>query len=125
MFFILGINQGQKQLSFSQTIICRVCGQYGRYEVFMTYTCLSVFFIPLAKWGKRYFVKSSCCGTVYELNPEKGRLIARGEQVQIVENDLTFIKQQYRTWNNKKRCNRCGYESDAEFEFCPKCGNKL
>ena len=45
-FFMMAITDGRKDLKFSQMIICDVCGKYGRYQVFMTYTVLSLFFIP-------------------------------------------------------------------------------
>ena len=47
MFFMMGITDGRKDLDFSQQMICNVCGRYGRYQVFMTYTVLSLFFIDL------------------------------------------------------------------------------
>ena len=43
MFFIMGITDGRKDFDFTQTIICNLCGKYGRYQVFMTYTVLSLF----------------------------------------------------------------------------------
>ena len=49
MFFMMGITDGRKELNYSQTEICSVCGCYGRYQVFMTYTVLSLFFIPCFK----------------------------------------------------------------------------
>ena len=41
MFFMMGITDGRKELNYSQAEICSVCGCYGRYQVFMTYTVLS------------------------------------------------------------------------------------
>ncbi len=93
MFFIMGMSQGQKELEFSQTMVCDICGKYGRYEVFMTYMYLSFFFIPLFKWNRQYFVRTSCCQSVYELDPEKGRAIEAGERVTIRSSDLIL---QYR-----------------------------
>ena len=72
MFFMMGITDGRKQLDFTQTVICGVCGKYGRYQVFMTYTVLSLFFIPCFKWNRHYYVQMSCCNTLYELDPEVG-----------------------------------------------------
>ena len=43
MFFIMGITDGRKDFEFAQTMICNICGKYGRYQVFMTYTVLSLF----------------------------------------------------------------------------------
>lgn len=92
MFFICGINSGQKELKFNQLVICDQCGSYGRYQVFMTYMCLSLFFIPVLKWGKRYYVKMSCCGSVYELDSDTGKRIARGEALEIMATNLTLVQ---------------------------------
>ena len=130
MFFIMGINQGRKDFQNDQLVICEHCGSYGRYQVFMTYMCLSLFFIPVLKWGKRYFVKMSCCGTVYELNCETGRQIARGSQPDIRPEELTLVqagkREQWQTMSGRRRiCGNCGYEAEEDFAYCPKCGNKL
>ena len=105
MFFIMGITDGQKELPYDSggMNICKSCGAYSRYTVFMTYTCLSLFFIPTFKWGKKYYVKASCCGSVFELNEEKGKAIARGEDVRITDADLTIIQRNSRL----KRCSSC------------------
>ena len=68
MFFMMGITDGRKDFDFHQQIICDICGKYGRFQVFMTYTVLSLFFIPCFKWNKHYYVQTSCCNTVYELD---------------------------------------------------------
>ena len=124
MFFMMGIMDGRKDLDYTQTIVCDICGRYGRYNVFMTYTVLSIFFIPCFKWNKHYYVQTSCCGTVYELDPEIGSAIARGENVEIREEHLSKIAQgNYSSYY--KRCQCCGYETAEDFEYCPKCGNRF
>ena len=50
MFFIMGVSQGQKKLNFDQLIVCGRCGRYGHLEVYMVYSYLSLFFIPVLKW---------------------------------------------------------------------------
>lgn len=130
MFFICGVNQGQKELSHSQLVVCGSCGGYGRYQVFMTYMSLSLFFIPILKWGRKYYVKMSCCQAVYELDPEVGARIARGEHVEIGQRDLTMIqagnRQQWRPGQGTRRvCRNCGYETEEDFSYCPKCGERL
>ena len=155
MFFMIGITQGRKDLSHDQLVICGRCGQYGRYQVFMTFTQLLLFFIPCFRWGKQYFVRMSCCGTVYALDPEVGARIARGEQVEIRMSDLTpadgtgawtqagFGARESGSVGNtqresgkteglhggfariRKRCAACGYETEEDFDFCPKCGKPL
>ena len=93
MIFIGGISQGQKILNYVKTVICDRCGAYGRYQVMMTYMYFSFFFIPLFKWNKKFYVKMSCCEAVYELNPEKGKALARGQQVDITQSDLTLVQE--------------------------------
>lgn len=122
MFFIIGINSDEKKLDFSQMVICSRCGKYGRYEVFMHYMVLSLFFIPLFKWNKKYFVRSKCCNSVYELPKELGQRIARGEKIEISEEDLIWLRGGHKV---SRHCGRCGFATDEEFEFCPKCGEKL
>ncbi len=122
MFFIMGITDGRKDFDFSQTIICDSCGKYGKYQVFMLYTVLSLFFIPTFKWNKRYYVQMSCCSSIYELNPEIGKRIASGEDLQIKPQDLTKVGKAKGFF---KHCNNCGYETSEDFDFCPKCGMRF
>ena len=121
MFFIMSITDGQKKINFIQTVICKCCGKYGRYEVFMTYTCLSLFFIPTFKWNKHYYVKTSCCNSTYEISKELGERIAKGEKLEIKESDLVKIKEK----KGYKKCPRCNYLTYEDFDFCPKCGERL
>ncbi len=122
MFFIMGITQGRKDFEYRQLMTCSLCGAYGSFRVFVTYTVLSLFFIPTFKWGKRYYVETTCCNGIYELDPEVGRRIARGEDVQIRQEDLTKVMGQ---GYSVKRCQNCGYTTNEDFEFCPKCGNRF
>ncbi len=136
MIFIGGISQGRKMLNYhGSVVICDSCGAYGRYQVMMTYMYFSFFFIPLFKWGKRYYVQMSCCNAVYELDPETGAAIARGMDVEIRKENLTLIqsgsgnpytKDRGFVDNETKICPHCGYQfQNDEFEFCPKCGKRL
>lgn len=122
MLFIIGITQGRKDFETNQLMTCSLCGAYGRYNVFMTYTVLSLFFIPCIKWGKRYYVETSCCHALYELDPEIGKRIARGEDIKIRQEDLTRVMDGR---SSVKVCQNCGYMTDEDFDFCPKCGKRL
>ncbi len=127
MFFMMGITDGKKELDYNQTEICGVCGRYGRFQVFMTYTVLSLFFIPCFKWNRHYYVQTSCCNTLYELDREIGRRIERGEDVRILPEHLQKVgngRSGYR-YGGYKRCPNCGYETTEDFVFCPKCGTRL
>ena len=122
MFFMMGITEGRKNLEFYQTVICDRCGSYGRYQVFVTYSVLSLFFIPCFKWNKKYFVNTSCCNTIYRLDPGIGKRIERGEQVQIQPEHL---EQMSSSGRRMKRCDSCGFMTEENFAYCPKCGKPL
>lgn len=95
MFFMMGITDGRKDFDFNQVITCDKCGRYGRYQVYMTYMVLSLFFIPCFKWNRHYYVQTTCCNALYELDPEIGRRIARGEDVEILPQHLQRVNPQY------------------------------
>lgn len=121
MFFIMGITEGQKRFEQLFSIICPNCSNAGRAIVYMTYTYLSLFFIPIFKWNKKYYLEMECCGSVYSLNEEKGREIALGKDVIITPADLMPINKGY----YEKRCPNCGTIIENCFDYCPHCGKKL
>lgn len=110
MFFIMGITDGRKDFDFHQMMTCGACGAYGRYQVFMTYTVLSLFFIPCIKWNRHYYVQASCCNALYELDAEIGKRIARGGDVEILPQHLRPVHPGNRGngWNTTKQCRNCG-----------------
>lgn len=127
MFFIFGIDNRSKPIEYLKTIICLKCGAYGRYQITMTYMCFSLFFIPVWRWNRQYFVTMSCCNAVYCLDREIGKALARGEQVDIKDQDLTLVREGSRStpeWSLKKTCSGCGYEMEEAHLYCPKCGMK-
>lgn len=150
MIFIGGISQGQKEISYGYpAVLCALCGKYGRYQVFMTYTYFSFFFIPVFKWNRKYYVRTSCCGAVYELDPEVGKALAEKEDIQIRQEHLRLVsrgengrageagteggdardlKARYGEDFRMRSCPACGYQfvdHEKEFAFCPRCGTPL
>ena len=128
MIFIGGISQGRKILDYVRTVICGCCGRYGRYEVIMTYTYFSFFFIPLFKWNRQFYVRMTCSGAVDSLEKEVGQKILAGQDVEIRPEDLTLVQggDGSGTYGRmKKHCSRCGYETFEDFEYCPKCGERF
>lgn len=133
MFFIMGVNQERKEIGNQGPIVCGDCDRYGRYQIYMTYMCLSLFFVPVLKWSRKYYVELSCCHSLYELDPEIGNRIRRGENVEIRQGDLTLIRKgpnsfyggAYRNPAQMRKCPVCGYETEEDFDFCPKCGARL
>jgi hypothetical protein len=82
---------------------------------------LSIFFIPIFKWNIKYYAQSSCCKSIFILDKEKGKMIKNGEDVIINDADLTIVNE----YETVKICKNCGYQTTQEFDYCPKCGNKL
>ena len=121
MFFVMGGGQDTKQLEFNQIIVCPSCHKYGQMNMYVTYSYVSLFFIPLFKWNKKYYVKMNCCGSTCEVSRETGQAVERGNISMINENELQFQK----TYNPWKTCESCGYSTTENFEFCPKCGRKF
>lgn len=120
MFFVFGISSKEKELDFTQTVICPSCGSYGRLEVFMTYTFFSLFFIPVFKWNKKYYVKTTCCGSVYAIDNDLGNDIERGTKTKIEESDLHPIY----TGHRQRFCTNCNLPMEPDYQYCPRCGNK-
>ena len=120
MFFIFGISTKKKKLDFAQPIVCSNCGSYGRYEAFMTYSYFSLFFIPILKWNKKYYITSTCCGSIYSVKKEIGRAIERGDNININESDLDPID-----IHKNKVCPNCSFPIEDGFEYCPRCGVKI
>lgn len=121
MFFIIGISQKEKKLNFDQLLVCKCCGKYGHIEVFMTYTYLMFFFIPIIKWNKRYYARMNCCNSVCELDLHLGKAIEKGEITQLNLDELDFG---YRE-SNVKHCFNCGFTTGEDYRFCPKCGKQI
>ncbi len=123
MIFIGGISRGRKDFDFfRQTMVCKKCGRYSSISVFMIYTYFSFFFIPLFKWGKKYYAVSNCCNTVYSIDQELGKAIENGENILLQEDNLTIVGMASASTTN---CLDCGFLLTPEYTYCPKCGRKL
>ena len=122
MFFIGGISNKEKKLNYIQSIACSRCDTFGRMEVYMTYMYFSIFFIPIFKWNKKYFVKNTCCNSIYILDNEIGLKISKGDNVLISQNNLKLVDYKQPTVN---RCYNCGYICNEDFQYCPKCGQRI
>ena len=117
MIFLFGIENGEKQLDFVQNVICSVCGSYGRINVYVVYSVFTLFFIPVFRFGKKYYARMSCCGSTSEISAETGKAIEKGRLDRIPEEELRFSG-----GSSRKYCRNCGYSTEEDFEYCPKCG---
>jgi hypothetical protein len=120
MVLLFGTSSKEEKLDFTQSIVCSNCGSHGKYEAFMTYSIFTMFFIPVLKWNKKFYIVSKCCESSYRLNKEIGRSIERGENVHVNESDLQPIN-----INNTIVCSNCEFVIEEGFEYCPKCGTKI
>ena len=106
MIFIGGITQKTKELLYqAAAMVCGRCGRYGRY-----------------------YAKTTCCGTLYALAEDVGRRIERGEELEIRPEDLTLLEDGHNppAWETReRRCPACGFSTREDYEYCPKCGQRL
>ena len=121
MIFISGISRGEKDLDQGQILSCPSCGTRARMEVFMTYTRLSLFFIPIIKWGRSYYGRFSCCGALYGIREEVGRGLERGQEHKIASGDLEDLYGQV----EENICQACRASFSRDYKFCPYCGRRI
>lgn len=117
MFLIFGIDGGEDRLDFVQNVICSVCGSYGRIEVYVVYSVFTLFFLPVFRFGKKYYARMSCCGATCTLSKETGKAVEKKRISEIPEEELRFTGTGYR-----HHCAYCGFDTDEDFQYCPKCG---
>jgi len=121
MFLIFGITNGANDLGV------RKCGFFSccaNREVMAAITCtfqqFTLFFIPLFRFGKRYFVSCPNCGTVYEIRKDEGQRLERDYAAEI-NPDALFIVQ----GASKKICPNCKSSVAPNCRYCPNCGASL
>lgn len=131
MFLMIGVNDGQTALYYERLIYFSHLGKAVNVTVYVTFTQLLLFFIPTFKWNKHYYVQLPN-GEVFELNPEVGRQLERGRDVEIKESDLSsnsrtdfYSDTSSNSTNGVYQCPHCGYPIVNDFDFCPKCGRRL
>ncbi|MBQ2309360.1 MAG: zinc ribbon domain-containing protein [Erysipelotrichales bacterium] len=120
MFLIMTVTEKSEQLDFHQVTECENCGRVGAVEVFMIYRCFCLFFLPVWKFDRRYYAKMNCCGAAREIPRETGEAIRRGEEVFL---DPAMFRSL--PVSHYKECPVCGYRTEEDFDYCPKCGNPL
>ncbi|MFY9494727.1 MAG: zinc ribbon domain-containing protein [Limnochordia bacterium] len=75
---IFGVQFKAKSLIVEQGVICPCCGAYDRYEVLKTFNYFHIFFIPVWRWNKHYYIRTRCCSQTSELRQDVGERIERG-----------------------------------------------
>jgi uncharacterized OB-fold protein len=121
MFFIIGITSGSATLGSRRCGRFPCCGGYGSFAVVTcAYRQFTFFFLPLFRFGKRYFVSCPDCGAVYEIEREEGRRIERDPGAEINPERMHRISGQAARF-----CPNCGTRVEPGSRYCPNCGTKL
>jgi len=118
MFFIgiFGIQNGSKEIREYSNTICQ-CGRLSRAILIEEYMYFHFFFIPVFKWGRKYYVQSRCCGRIFSVPEEYVDELKKSDTVDFER--LREIKEVPR------RCPECGYPIQPDFTFCPHCGKRF
>jgi RNA polymerase subunit RPABC4/transcription elongation factor Spt4 len=123
MFFvgIFGVNQTQKSIGTKNNIICPACNAWSHWEIYVTYSYFHIFFIPVYKWNQRYYVKSACCSSIYELDPQIAQQYEKDQNFEIKAEHLQPVN----TYLPYNICKNCKSRIELGYKFCPYCGQKL
>lgn len=124
MFIIafFGIEDKEQLVGTCQNLECPSCGAWGRGEVYKFYRYLHLFFIPTFRWNVRYYVKTSCCGGHYELDPAVGKAFEKHPATTDIRKEHLRPIPHYSPF---KRCPHCHVNVPAEFRYCPYCGGRV
>lgn len=124
MFFIAGAYSKRIELDYYEPILCSCCTKYGRFEAYMEYKVFTLFFIPLFKFDKKFYARTTCCKSLYLItNKEKGLMMERGQghNVFLKDEDLKVLEKGKCSY----LCLNCGYQAEEGYKFCPNCGTKF
>lgn len=123
MFFIafFGIQDKDKYIGTCNNIACPSCGSFARYEIYKTFRYFHLFFIPIFRWNVRYIAKTSCCNSLYELDPVVGKQFEKNPDTEIKEENLRCVN----NYSPYKYCPNCKTNVASEYNYCPYCGGKL
>ena len=123
MFFIafFGIQNKEKHIGSCSNVVCAVCGRLSRYEISKVYRYFHIFLIPLFRWNVRYFARSACCGSLFELEPAIGKEFEKNPATEIKNEHLRQIG----SHSPFKYCSSCRCSLAADYTYCPYCGGKL
>ncbi len=121
MFFIIGITSGSKDLGTRRCSAFSCCGSFGAMgTVICTFQQFTLFFIPIFRFGKRYFITCPNCGTVYEMTKAEGQRMERDTDAEINADQIFAVQ-----GASRKICPGCHCSIDPNARYCPNCGTRL
>ena len=130
MFIVWGTGQKQESIGMAPVQECNTCGRPGSIEIIMVFSYFSLFWIPLIKWGRKYYARMTCCGSQIELDKELGEAIRKGQAVELRADMFprgTYATQAQVMPESKatRLCPHCGFEVEESALFCSHCGQSL
>ncbi len=121
MFFIIGVSGGSKDLGTRRCRLFNCCGSaVTMAAVVCTFQQFTLFFIPIFRFGKRYFITCPNCGTVYEMTKEEGKRIEKDYSAEVDPSQMYAVQ-----GASHKVCPNCRNAIDPNARFCPNCGTRL
>ena len=118
MFLIIGTNSGISDFGYRRCLFPLPCGcQGGAFSC--SYQALTLFFLPLLRFGRRYFLTCSC-GAMYEMPKEEGKRLEKNPNAEIDPHNLFIVQS-----SSKKTCPFCKSSVNRDSLYGPRCGAKL
>lgn len=122
MFFFLAVTDDTRSLGKRRCRLFSCCGLSGaEAEVVCVSRKFILFFFPLFRFGKRYFVTCPGCGAVYELAPGEGKILEHNPDAEINPDKLIRVSRR----EQAMFCPGCGAKVQPGTSFCPYCGRRL
>ncbi|WP_195262524.1 MULTISPECIES: zinc-ribbon domain-containing protein [unclassified Clostridium] len=128
MFFIgiFGIENKEKEIKIINNLTCKSCNRLSMARVIKQYEFFHFFFIPIFKWNEKYYVECESCKKIFSISKEKGKMIEKGENIDITYWDLNEVNSTYGyDYNINSVCKSCGKVVDSEYKYCPYCGHEI
>ena len=117
MFLIAGIGNNMRELGSLSGAVCPACGGFCTLTFSEAADTLHLFFIPTARWNRRYFAVCGHCGAAFAVEEEDGRRICREGPGSFDPRRLGEIVR-----GGARRCRSCGASLDGAYAYCPHCG---
>ena len=115
MFFLFGVVSGMRDLG-ERSCMLPCCGMV-RAVLTCSFHQFTLFFVPLFRFQKRYFLTCPRCGSIYALSKEEGRRLERDPHAQADPTALSFLRQ-----SGRRCCPHCGCNVEANSRYGPQCG---
>jgi len=116
---IFGIQDKQRVVREYPNIVCK-CGRLSRGELIEHFTYFHLFFIPIFKWNRRYYMRYRCCNRIFRVPNDYAKEIKDSSDV-----DIDRLEEIPRYEYVSNRCSNCGAELHHSFAYCPYCGHKI